>query len=207
MVTLLTQLYVLPQPDTLIIFPVHYWRTLILVDNNMSNKMSCQCPNCERLFSNQRSLKLHVPSCCRRHLPADNDTHHQLEHHPLRSFCYVNDTSSFNKDGDSEGDRNDYNNDDSDISDFILAESGVCSDDYNNVDWFLNNYEEAQGQQSTVASKLQIKLNHLINSHNTPLKLYNDIVYLFNEYVFWRTFQLIDFVMGLVAKNYHSYWQ
>ena len=145
--------------------------------------MSCQCPNCERLFSNQRSLKLHVPSCRRRHLPADNDTHHQLEHHPLRSFCYVNDTSSFNKDGDSEGDRNDYNNDDSDISDFILAESGVCSDDYNKVDQFLNDYEEAQGKQSTTASKLQIKLNHLINSHKAPLKLYDDIVDLFNEYM------------------------
>ena len=62
------------------------------------------------------------------HLAAD-DTHHQIEHHPLRSFFYVDNASSFNKDGYSEGDRNDYNNDNSDISDFISAESGVCSDD------------------------------------------------------------------------------
>ena len=54
----------------------------ILADNNMPNKMSCQCPNCERLFFRQRSLKLHVPSCCRMHLAADN-THHQTEHHPF----------------------------------------------------------------------------------------------------------------------------
>ena len=47
----------------------------------------------------------------------------------------------------------------------------------------LNDYEEAQGQQSTVALKVQIKLNHLINSHKAPLKLYDDIIDLFNEYM------------------------
>ena len=85
---------------------------------------------------------------------------------------------SFNEDGDSEGNRNDYNNDDSDISDFISAESGVCSDDYSNVDQFLKDYKEVQGQQSTATLKLQIKLNHLINSHKAPapLKLYDDII-------------------------------
>ena len=40
-----------------------------------------------------------------------------------------------------------------------------------------------QSQCSTAVSKVQIKLNHLINSHNASLKLYNDVVNLFNEYV------------------------
>ena len=42
---------------------------------------------------------------------------------------------------------------------------------------------ESQGQYSTAVSKVQIKLNHLINSHKAPLKLYDDVVNLFNEYI------------------------
>ena len=59
----------------------------------------------------------------------------------------------------------------------------MSSDDFDNADQFVNDYEEAQQQESTEASKLQIKLNHLINNHKAPLKLYNDIVNLFNEYM------------------------
>ena len=66
---------------------------------------------------------------------------------------------------------------------FFPAESFVCSEDYENADHFLNDYEERQGQQSTAAAKLQIKLNHLINSHKAPIKLYDDIIQLFNEYM------------------------
>ena len=64
------------------------------------------------------------------------------------------------------------------------AEAGDCLDDYDfNVDQFFNEHKNAQGQQSTAASKLQIKLNHLINTHKAPIKLYDDIVHLFNEYM------------------------
>jgi hypothetical protein len=66
---------------------------------------------------------------------------------------------------------------------FFLDESFVSNDDFANADWFLNYYEETQQQQSTAISKLQIKLNHLINSNKAPLKLYDDIVDLFNEYI------------------------
>ena len=59
----------------------------------------------------------------------------------------------------------------------------MSSDDFDNADQFVNDYEEAQQQESTEASKLQIKLNHLINNHKAPLKLYDDIVDLFNEYM------------------------
>jgi hypothetical protein len=40
-----------------------------------------------------------------------------------------------------------------------------------------------QGQQSTAVSKVQIKLNNLINNHKELLNLYDDIVDLFNDYV------------------------
>ncbi len=62
-------------------------------------------------------------------------------------------------------------------------DSSGSSDEFDNANLFLNDYEEAQQQQSAAASKLQIKLNHLINNHKAPLKLYDDIVDLFNEYM------------------------
>jgi hypothetical protein len=52
--------------------------------------------------------------------------------------------------------------------------------DYNN---FNGNYYDPQSQPSTALSKVQIKLNNLINNHKAPLKLYDDIVNLFNEYI------------------------
>ena len=127
-----------------------------------------------RFFSNKRSLKLHLPSCRRMHLAAD-DTHPHVKHHPLRSSIYL----------DSFGcDKNESDGNNSHITDMFPAEeAGDCFDDYDiNVDQFLNEYINAQGQQSTAASKLQIKLNHLINTHKAPIKLYDDIVHLFNDY-------------------------
>jgi hypothetical protein len=52
--------------------------------------------------------------------------------------------------------------------------------DYDN---FNGNYCDPQSQPSTVVSKVQIKLNNLINDHKASLKLYDDIVKLFNEYI------------------------
>ena len=40
--------------------------------------------------------------------------------------------------------------------------------------------QERQGQCSTAVSKVQIKLIHLINSHKASLKLYDDVINLFN---------------------------
>ena len=65
----------------------------------------------------------------------------------------------------------------------MSSDSSFSSDDFDNANLFLNNYKEAKQQQSTAASKLQIKLNHLINNHTGPLKLYNDIVNLFGKYM------------------------
>jgi hypothetical protein len=74
------------------------------------------------------------------------------------------------------------------MDDFVPAESCVCSDDYDIPDQFLNEYEQSQGQKSTAASMVQIKLNNLINSHKAPIKLYDDIVDLFNEYICSKNF-------------------
>ena len=39
------------------------------------------------------------------------------------------------------------------------------------------------GQSSTAISKVQIRLNDLINRHKAPLLLYDEIVHLFNDYI------------------------
>ena len=143
----------------------------------MSNRNTFPCPNCKHIFSTQRSLKLHLPSC-RRIFLSLTECHSQIEHHPLRSFHHTS-----NLDDSSQCDPSHCDDDDSEMDDFFPAESCLCSDDYDNAHQFLNEYEQSQGQQSTAASKLQIKLNNLINSHKAHIKLYDDIVDLFNEYI------------------------
>ncbi len=65
-----------------------------------------------------------------------------------------------------------------DRSDDDFIESQLLDYNYCNS----NDYD-SQGQQSTAVSKVQIKLSNLINNHKRLLKLYHDIVDLFNDYV------------------------
>ncbi len=100
---------------------------------------------------------------------AVEDSHHNIDHHPLQSSHYVDNASLLNNDEYSYGAINDNNDVISVDSKFVSADSSVSSDDFDNADRFLNNYKEAQQQQSTAATKLQIKLNHLINNNKAPL--------------------------------------
>ena len=67
-------------------------------------------------------------------------------------------------------------------------------------DCYENNYNDnsynPQGQLSTAVSKVQIKLNNLINNHKASLKLYDDIVNLFNEYITSPNFDAIAKLMS-----------
>ena len=111
----------------------------------MSNRNTTPpCPNCKRIFSTQRSLKLHLPSC-RRNSLSTTECHSKIEHHLLRSFHQTS-----NHDDVRQCDPSDDflpADDDSDMDDFFPAESSVCLDDYDNADFFLNEYEQSQGQQ------------------------------------------------------------
>ena len=159
-----------------------------LIVNNMStskiNKTNVfHCPNCKRLFSKQCSLKLHLPSCRRMHVAAE-DSHYEVNYHPLRSCHYITDNNfSLNNDEYSNSGDNHHSNDYIDDSNLFSDNSSVLSENFDHADRFITSYVEAQQQQSTAASKLQIKLNHLINCHKAPLKLYDDIVNLFNKYI------------------------
>jgi hypothetical protein len=139
--------------------------------------MASQCPNCHQWFTNKRSLRLHILSYWPKH-STEEQGHAPFQHHPLKSFSYHGDkndetTFSYNHtdygvDTVNSGDRSD--------DDFI--ESRLLDYDYCHGDDYY-----PQGQQSTAASKVQIKLNNLINNHKASLKLYDDIVDLFNDYV------------------------
>jgi hypothetical protein len=114
-------------------------------------------------------------------LVVEDSQHKQIDQHPLRSSHYVNDEYSNGAFNDNIDDDNDDNN--NSVCSQFFSDSSISSDDFNNGNQFLNDYKEAQHQQSTAASKLQIKLNNLINKNKVPLRLYDDIVYLFNEYI------------------------
>ena len=52
---------------------------------------------------------------------------------------------------------------------------------------FLNDWGN-HDNPSTAASKLQIQLNNSINTHKAPLKMYNEVVDLFNKYISSKNF-------------------
>jgi hypothetical protein len=68
------------------------------------------------------------------------------------------------------------------------------SDTGSPYDFYYNDYDEdsynPQAQISSAVSKVKIKLNNLINNHKASLKLHNDIVDLFNEYIASPNFDL-----------------
>jgi hypothetical protein len=75
-----------------------------------------------------------------------------------------------------------------------LSTDDSDSDTDSPYDPYDNDYDEdscnPQAQLSTAVSKVQIKLNNLINNHKGSLKLHDDIVDLFNEYIASPNFDL-----------------
>ena len=91
-----------------------------------------------------------------------------------------------------EVERNEIEGIDDDISSQLSTDDSD-SDTDSPYDPYDNDYDEEscnpQAQLSTAVSKVQIKLNNLINNHKASLKLHNDIVNLFNEYIASPNFQ------------------
>ena len=153
---------------------------------------SVQCSHCQRWFSNHRNLMYHMASCPAKYSNND-DSLELLGHNPLKSSydrhtstnvsvpCFKNDTAFL-----FEVERNEIEGFDDDISS-QLATDDSDSDTDSPYDPYDNDYDEEscnpQAQLSTAVSKVQIKLNNLINNHKASLKLHDDIVDLFNEYI------------------------
>jgi hypothetical protein len=117
---------------------------------------------------------IHLASCPKKYNTSDESPRDQphYNHNPLKSSYEnypLNDEFHFA----SFGDNDDHSSGTTSEVESIL-----------NPDPEYDNFQiESQGQYSTAVSKVQIKLNHIINSHKAPLKLYDDVVNLFNEYI------------------------
>jgi len=121
----------------------------------------------------------------------NKDGHGINEHNPLKSSY------------DSQRLSNVTNNDANDCSERLFESvmnnqeegtDGSNSDiDYRFPDFNNNSNDDSYDpneQLSTAVSKVQIKLNNLINNHKASLKLYDDIVDLFNDYISSPNFEV-----------------
>jgi hypothetical protein len=152
---------------------------------------SVQCSQCQRWFSNHRNLMYHMASCPAKYSNND-DSLELLGHNPLKSSYDQHMSSniavpSINDDTALlfEVERNEIEGIDNDISSQLSTDDSD-SDTDSPYDPYDNDYDEdscPQAQLSTAVSKVQIKLNNLINNHKESLKLHDDIVDLFNEYI------------------------
>ena len=129
-------------------------------------------------------------ACRERHATEWNDGNHQTcEHNPLKS---CNDHGDHLNPWAVYDDDLDNSSMDHSTGNFELEEGGggyLTEDDLelykDEDDDQLDNYgaEDTNGQCSTAVSKLQIRLNDLINRRKAPLVLYDEIIHLLNGYI------------------------
>ena len=148
-----------------------------------------QCEICQKWCSTKRGLLVHLGYCRERHNAIQDNANHLLhEHHPLQSSSNhgddlnpfkVYDNSDYSNSDDSvDGNNRNYTDDG-----YSSVEDGNANgyDDDHQAD--VGDYHRSHGQRSTAVSKLQIRLNNVINNHKAPLRLYDDVVHLVNDYI------------------------
>ena len=141
----------------------------------MSNYV--QCNICQKWYTNQRGLLIHLGYCRERHNASEQNVanHHFVEHNPLKS-CYdqgehLNPFAVY----DGEFDNSSISEEEPDDN------FGNTHTDFD--EFGQNGFHDTKGQCSTALSKLQIRLNDVINRHKAPLLLYDEIVHLINDYI------------------------
>jgi hypothetical protein len=148
-----------------------------------------QCMRCKQWFGNKHGLLLHKNFCDQKHANLHDDANHiDSNYQPLKS-SYDNDEHflPFNMYDDIV----ENSSDDSEIvSDGESTSQSDNEDDIrmqedNSQDNLLSELDQKYNVNTmdTAVSKVQIRLNDLINRHKAPLKKYVDIVTLFNEYM------------------------
>ncbi len=159
-----------------------------------------QCNTCQKWYSNQHGLLVHLKYCRERHASEqDNGNHLILGHNPLKSFYdqgeHLNSWAVYEDEFDELRilEENSSSKEQEDVGGGVnLTEvdfgGNLAEDDLGDINDEDNQhanyeYEDTNGQSSTAISKLQIRLNDLINRHKAPLKLYDEIVHLFNDYI------------------------
>jgi hypothetical protein len=130
---------------------------------------------------------------CPRKYHDNEDCHGVIEHNLLKSAYDIHHPTNYFVPSDKkkpfklfESEKNDSKYIENNISTQHSID-GSNSDINPRDDYYKNSYNNEsynlQRQPSTTVSQVQIKLNNLINNHKVLLKLYDDIVNLFNEYI------------------------
>ena len=155
----------------------------------MSNLV--QCNICQKWYSNQRGLLIHLGFCKERQTfeRSDGNNHLFLGHNPLKS-CYDQgehlDPFAVYED-EFENSSIEHNStcieqvEIDSVGDFTGDDFGSINSDDNLLDSYEG--ENISRPCSTAMSKLQVQLNDLINRHKAPIQLHDDIVHLFNDYI------------------------
>jgi hypothetical protein len=180
----------------------------------MSNLIQCEI--CQKWCTNKQSLLIHLQFCRQRHTAIQDDANHLLhEHNPLQSsynqgdhlnpFAVYDDLDISNSDDDSVDNNNGNNMVDNDYSSAEDFNMNGHDDDQDDIpDDVLGGDHKTHGQCSTAVSKLQIRLNNVINTHKAPLRLYDDVVHLFNDYISsdnFRTNTSIPNTLAIVSED------
>jgi hypothetical protein len=148
----------------------------------MPNNTSYQCPNCCRWFNTPRSLKLHITSCWVKHFGnggiSKNDNHLPVQ--SIEGNREVNKyESQINEIKVNRVDFDEGINLTEDMSS-IASDKSLFGDtsSYSNAEGIFyptDDYDHL-GKRSTVITKLQVKLNDIINNHKASLKMHDDII-------------------------------
>ena len=146
---------------------------------------SVQCTNCQQWFTNCCNLMRHMASC-----PAKYNHLELLHHNPLKSTFDARMSTNISVPSNNEDTTKLFEVEMKEIEGNDIAGSQHATDgsdldvgssyDLHDNDDYDNDSYNPQAQLSTAVSKVQIKLNNLINNHKTSLKLHDDIVVLFN---------------------------
>ncbi len=145
-----------------------------------------QCTLCQRWNSTQQSLLVHLNYCRQRHeCEQDNNGNPMfLVHNPLQSCRNVDEhINPFNvycesDSSDQEGNDNDNNHQLNYSADYNSTdgEEFVTNEITDNDPFLSNDNENITSKSFTAISKLQKRMNDLINHHKAPIKLYDDMV-------------------------------
>jgi len=157
-----------------------------------------QCPNCDRLFTSLGGLRHHLISCdSKNDAEADVDVNMERQQHPLQSIHLLNRNDGVDPNTNWLWDNDDIDNftsDDEvlfDLHNFDETQTfgsntstneTSCNSDDNPYDC-CNSDDHHDAHVMEPSTTLQIRLNELINNHKASLKLHNDIVDLFSDYI------------------------
>ena len=181
--------------------PAHLITHLITYyqDKRVMSAAALQCPNCPRWFSSRRNLRRHITTCRSKDDLGSNEDDDVECKHPLQSMHHLSVPSrKRNSDNDYSDSSSGNLNDDGMLFDMPDHDdtSTNSSSNQSSTSSMLDDMSYSRGNNDSdhaahvmeASTMLQIRLNDLINNHKASLKLHDDIVDIFNDYISSPTF-------------------